>query len=58
MFKDVIKENRIVNGQIYLEFIEYLVGIFKNKNREEKLIWFQQNNILKCESWYDKYVLH
>ena len=58
MFKDVIKENRIVNGQIYLEFIEYLAGIFKNKNREEKLIWFQQNNLLKCEGWYDKYVLH
>ena len=58
MFKDMIKENRIVNGQIYLEFIEYLVGIFKNKNREEKLIWFQQNNLLKCESWYDKHVLH
>ena len=58
MFKDMIKENRIVNGQIYLEFIEHLVGIFKNKNREEKLIWFEQNNLLKCESWYDKYILH
>ena len=58
LFKDKITENRIVNGQIYLEFIEHLVGIFKNKNREEKLIWFEQNNLLKCESWYDKYILH
>ena len=56
IFKDKIKENRVVNAQIYLEFIEQLIAIFKNKNREDKLSWFQQNNWLKCESWYEKYI--
>jgi hypothetical protein len=46
-----------IMGQQQLETLDQIVGILKNKNKEEKLEVLKKINIQKCIKWCEKYAM-
>ena len=54
-FINKIEESNIVIGQQQLESLGQIIGIIKNKNREEKMETLKKNNIQKCILWCERH---
>ena len=54
-FINKIEESNIIVGQQHLESLDQIVGILKNKNREDKIETLKKNNLQKCIHWCEKY---
>jgi hypothetical protein len=54
-FINKIEELNIIIGHQQLEFIDQLISIYKNKNREDKIESLKKSNIQKCIQWCDKF---
>jgi hypothetical protein len=50
-----LNDINITLGQQQLESLNFLINIFKNKNKEEKMDSLKKNNIQKCVSWCEKF---
>jgi hypothetical protein len=54
-FVNKLEESNIIIGHQQIEFIDQLISLYKNKNREDKIETFKKNNIQKCIQWCDKF---
>ena len=54
-FINKIEESNIVIGQQQLEFIDQIINIIKNKNKDDKIENIKRQNIQKCIQWCEKY---
>jgi len=53
-FINKIEESNITIGHQQIEQIDQMMGIFKNKNKEDKLLSMKKANIQKCFLWCEK----
>jgi len=54
-FVNKLEESNIIIGHQQIEFIDQLISLYKNKNREDKIETLKKNNIQKCIQWCDKF---
>jgi hypothetical protein len=54
-FINKIEESNVIIGHLQLEYIDQLISIIKNKNRDEKIETIKKTNIQKCIQWCEKY---
>uniref|UniRef100_A0A6C0HD93 Ribosomal RNA methyltransferase FtsJ domain-containing protein n=1 Tax=viral metagenome TaxID=1070528 RepID=A0A6C0HD93_9ZZZZ len=54
-FINKLEELNIIIGHQQLEFMEQLISLYKNKNREEKIESLKKTNIQKCIQWCEKF---
>ena len=54
-FINKLEELNIIIGHQQLEFIDQLISLYKNKNREDKIESLKKSNIQKCIQWCDKF---
>jgi hypothetical protein len=54
-FINKIEESNIVIGQQQLEALGQIIGIIKNKNREDKMETLKKNNVQKCILWCERH---
>lgn len=54
-FLNRLDEINIILGQQQLEYIDNIINIIKNKNKDEKLESIKKTNIQKCICWCEKY---
>jgi hypothetical protein len=54
-FMNKIEEANIIVGQQQLESLDQVVGILKNKNRDDKVETLKKTNLQKCIHWCEKY---
>jgi hypothetical protein len=54
-FINKLEELNIIIGHQQLEFIDQLISLHKNKNREDKIESLKKSNIQKCIQWCDKF---
>ena len=54
-FINKLEESNIIIGHQQIEFIDQLISLYKNKNREDKIETLKKNNIQKCIQWCDKF---
>jgi len=54
-FVNKVEESNIIIGQQQLEFMEQLICLYKNKNKEDKLENLKKLHIQKCIQWCDKF---
>ena len=54
-FKNKLEEFNIILGQQQLDSLNQIIGILKNKNKEEKIESYKKTNILKSIAWCEKY---
>jgi len=54
-FMNKIEEANIIVGQQQLESLDQIVGILKNKNRDDKVETMKKINLQKCIHWCEKY---
>ena len=54
-FVNKVEESNIIIGQQQLEFIEQLICLYKNKNKEDKIENIKKLHIQKCIQWCDKF---
>jgi hypothetical protein len=50
-----LEELNIIIGHQQLEFMDQLISLYKNKNREDKIESLKKSNIQKCIQWCDKF---
>lgn len=53
-FLNKIEESNAVIGQQQLEAYDFIINIFKNKNRDEKIESIKRTHIQKCINWCEK----
>ena len=53
-FINKIEESNITIGHQQIEAFDQMMGIMKNKNKEDKLTALKKNNIQKCILWCEK----
>jgi hypothetical protein len=56
VFVNSIKEVKVINGQISLTYDDLIIYILKNKNKEEKINLYLDNNKVKCNFWEQTYI--
>ena len=54
-FINKIEESNIIIGHQQLEFIDQIINIVKNKNKDDKIETIKRQNIQKCIQWCEKY---
>jgi len=54
-FLNKIEELNIIMGFQQLEYMDQLVNLHKNKNKEDKIDLLKKNNIQRCIQWCEKY---
>lgn len=54
-YKNKIDDINIIIGQQQLEALNQIIGIYKNKNKNDKIESIKKNNIQKSISWCEKY---
>jgi hypothetical protein len=54
-FINKLEELNIIIGHQQLEFMDQLISLYKNKNKEDKIETLKKNNIQKCIQWCDKF---
>ena len=54
-FKLKINDLNIIIGQQQLESLDQIIGIYKNKNKDEKLELIKKLNIQRSVAWCEKY---
>jgi hypothetical protein len=54
-FLNKIEESNITIGYQQLEYVDQLLSLFKNKNKEDKMETLKKNNIQKCIQWCEKF---
>ena len=54
-FVNKLEELNIIIGHQQLEFMDQLISLYKNKNREDKIESLKKSNIQKCIQWCDKF---
>lgn len=54
-FLNRLDEINIILGQQQLEYIDNIINIIKNKNKDEKIESIKKMNIQKCIIWCEKY---
>ena len=50
-----IEESNLIIGHQQLEYIDQIISLYKNKNKEDKIEIMKKNNIQKCISWCEKF---
>jgi len=53
-FVNKIEESNIIIGYQQIEYIDQLINLYNNKNKEEKMDILKRKNIQKCIQWCDK----
>jgi hypothetical protein len=54
-FMNKLDDMNIIIGQQQLEYLDQLINIFKNKNKEEKIEIIKKSNIQRSVNWCEKY---
>ena len=54
-FINKIEESNIIIGHQQLEFLDQIINIIKNKNKDDKIDTIKRQNIQKCIQWCEKY---
>lgn len=54
-FLNKVEEVNIIIGHQYLEYIEQMIHLVKNKMKEDKIEHRKKTNIQKCIQWCEKY---
>ena len=54
-FLNKLEECNIIIGNQQIEYLNFLLSLYRSKNKCEKLEIIQKNNINKCVQWCDKF---
>jgi hypothetical protein len=54
-FLNKIEESNIIIGHQQLEYIDQLINLHNNKNKDDKINILKKNNIQKCIQWCEKF---
>ena len=54
-FLNKIEESNIITGHQQLDYMNQLVALYKNKNKDDKIEIIKKNNIQKCIQWCEKF---